>query len=104
VTATLVETNTFLRTFAINDTSFAEIVAPADCSYYTLIPTDDNAWVRSSDPSVTGAQVSMKAGESYSLTAPFIISDSARYSKGDVVAYVKAVSAGTKSIVCEFIP
>lgn len=97
------ESQTKIRRFPLSTDTFTPIVAPASCSYFAILGTEDGtAMIRSSDPNNENAWYSMPANQSYGLIVPHQGAGMKRFGEGEIITYLKAVG-GVGPAIVEFI-
>jgi hypothetical protein len=99
----MAECQSKIRRFPLSTDEFTPIVAPASCSYFAILGTDDGTvMIRSSDPDNAEAWYQMTAWSSYGLIVPHQGAGMKRFGEGETVTYLKAVG-GTGPVIVEFI-
>jgi len=95
-----------IRRFTVSTDDYTAIVAPAACSYFAILGTENGkALLRSSCPGNTSAWYRMAQGIGYGLIAPHQGVSMSRFGEGDIVTYLKVDDPGpcTFDVIVEFI-
>jgi hypothetical protein len=101
----MADTKNIIRVFALTNSGWTAITAPAACNYFDIIGTvDGSAMLRSSDPTNASAQYTIPANGWYSMVATVHSRDAAsgRFATGETVTYLQATVASV-NVVVEFV-